>query len=76
MKRLTLIIITLLASTALFAHSTISGPQHGPSQLQSLGAAFKSHSGIAPAINPNDITMGYAGEDVSRKPVISTISMA
>lgn len=35
--------------------------------LKKLGSAFRQHSTTTPKINPNDITMGYAGQDVSNK---------
>lgn len=60
--------LTILATSTSFADTQ---PNKTP-QLKDLGSAFKSHSTIAPKIDPKDITMGYAGQDVvNRRPIIT-----
>lgn len=67
MKRLLIITAAILVSTYTFADFQSSGS----SQLKQLGMAFKSKPIAEPKINSNDITMGYAGQDISRKPTIA-----
>ncbi|WP_148339459.1 hypothetical protein [Aquicella siphonis] len=59
--------VAMLASSLTFADTASSGSGKSSTQLKALGSAFRSHSTVVPTINPNDITMGYAGEDVARK---------
>ncbi len=71
MKKSLMIIVSVLA---VFTLSTVNAQssafnKNSP-QLKALGSTFKNHSHIAPKVNSNDITMGYAGQDVSRQPVI------
>ena len=66
MRKLTLLALALISTCSFASVSSIQAPQ-----LKSLGYAFKSHSTIAPKIDPKDITMGYAGQDVTSKPSIS-----
>lgn len=68
MKKLTAIAVAILVSSYAFA-DTATGFSKGSPQLKALGSAFKAgaHATISPSTNTNDITMGYAGEDVSNK---------
>lgn len=68
MKKLAAIAITILVSSYTFADAS-SGFSKDSAQLKALGSAFKSdaHATVTPSFNSNDITMGYAGEDVSDK---------
>jgi len=66
MKQLGLIIAVAILSTASFAGT----PSSHSSALNQLGSAFKLKPNVEPTINSNDITMGYAGQDISRKPTI------
>lgn len=63
MRNFVLLVIAFLVSTYTFANVQ---PQETPS-LKSLGSTFKSQS-VPPKIDPKDITMGYAGQDMTSKP--------
>lgn len=63
MKNLVLLAATVLVSTYTFANVQ---PKE-TATLKSLGSAFKSQS-APPKIDPKDITMGYAGQDMTSKP--------
>lgn len=67
MRLLSVTAVALLVSTISFADAQSSGFAKNSTQLNALGSAFKSQPVVAPTINPNDITMGYAGEDVANK---------
>lgn len=67
MKRLLIVTAAILISSHAFADFQSSGS----SQLKQLGMAFKSKPIAEPQINSNDITMGYAGQDISLKPTAS-----
>lgn len=64
MRKLILLTAVTLISSYTFA-ATYTG--NHSSSLSSLGSSFRSHATTAPKIDPNDITMGYAGQDVSHK---------
>lgn len=68
-------IITAMISTIaiLLVANAFAGTQSdfSKSSLKSLGSAFKTHSTVTPKIDPNDITMGYAGQDISSKPILA-----
>ncbi|MBX3709763.1 MAG: hypothetical protein KIT56_03380 [Gammaproteobacteria bacterium] len=72
MRKFIIVTAAILATTYAFANAQSLGFSKNSPQLKSLGAAFKVHPTVAPKINPNDITMGYAGADVSRRPTISS----
>jgi|GEM_PF-3929379 hypothetical protein len=65
MKNL-IIVAAFLVSTYAFAGAQSAGLNKHSPQLNALGSAFKTHPNVVPKINPNDITMGYTGEDVYR----------
>ena len=69
MKNSIITMVAILLTANAFAQS--ASLDRSSQQLKSLGSAFKSHSVITPKIDHNDITMGYAGQDVSSKPVIA-----
>lgn len=68
MKSLVITVAAILVSASTFAGAQSTVPSKHASQLKSLGSAFKSYSTVVPKIDSNDITMGYAGQDVSSKP--------
>lgn len=72
MKKATLIAIAILVSVCSLANAS------SKSQLNGLGSAFKSdtHSSAVPVLNSNDITMGYAGEDVAKTITLGTEAAA
>jgi hypothetical protein len=67
MKNLALLVTAVLVSSYTFANVQ---PKEG-SSLKSVGSAFKSQQVVSPKIDPKDITMGYAGQDISSKPSLS-----
>jgi len=66
MKKLTLLIAALVVSTCSFANEGLS--KNSP-QLNALGSAWKSHP--AQVLNQHDLTMGYGGADISRRPTLA-----
>lgn len=67
MKQLMMTALVILVSASAFADIHSTGFSKNSKQLQALGSAFKSYSTVVPKIDSNDITMGYAGQDVSSK---------
>jgi len=67
MKRLMMTALAILVSASAIADIQSTGLSKNSKQLQSLGSSFKSNSTVVPKIDSNDITMGYAGQDVSSK---------
>jgi hypothetical protein len=67
MKQTIMFVGVFLISTCGFAGLTKGSPQ-----LNALGAAWKAHPSTQAQLNHNDIMMGYAGVDISRKPTIVT----
>lgn len=67
MRLLTMTAVAMLVSSLSIANAASLGTGKNATQLKGLGSAFRNHSTVIPTINPNDITMGYAGEDVARK---------
>jgi hypothetical protein len=71
MKRLIITTLAILITGNALANTQSSTLNKNSEQLKRLGAAFKHHPTVAPKIDPSDITMGYAGQDVAgRTPVI------
>jgi len=68
MQKLMALAVTLLICSCGFASST--GFNKGSTQIQSLGSSFKSQPQKHTKLNQNDITMGYAGTDISRRPTL------
>ncbi len=64
MKKLFILIAAVLVGTYCFA-----GVQNS-TLIKSLSSAWTSQSSIQPKQDKNDILMGYAGQDISRKPTI------
>jgi hypothetical protein len=63
MKKLITLASAILVSTISFA-----APLNKPSaQLKTLGSAWKTQQSSSPTLDKNDITMGYAGKDLSRQ---------
>lgn len=67
MRKVILLVGTLLMSSFCFAQVQ---SQSANGQLQELGNAWKSYRSIQPGSDKNDITMGYGGQDISRRPTI------
>lgn len=68
MRKLILLFAAMLVSTCTFAISTSDSDK----LLKSLGSKFQSTANItAKKIDPKDITMGYAGQDLSDKNFIA-----
>jgi len=63
MKTLMLVIVTLFFSfnTVSFANTSF---HKNSSTLKAFSSAWKNYKALTPKLQPNDITMGYAGEDV------------
>ncbi len=66
MKKLMLLIAALVVSTCSFADVGLT--KNSP-QLNALGSAWKSHQ--HQVLNQHDLTMGYGGADVSRRPTLA-----
>jgi hypothetical protein len=62
MKKLILIAIATVVGTCAYASQS--------SQLASITSAFKTSPHEKPKIDPNDVMMGYAGEDIYHRLVI------
>lgn len=71
MKKIMLTLVSVLMVTNVLANTASSNFGKASNQLKSLGSAFKSHSTVTPKIDSNDITMGYAGQDIANKPIIA-----
>jgi hypothetical protein len=71
MKSSIMTVIAILITANAFADTQSSGFSKQSHQLKSLGSAFKSQPTVAPKIDPSDITMGYAGQDISSKPILA-----
>lgn len=69
MKQMIMLVGALVISTCGFA-GTQSGLSKSSPQLNALGSAWKAHQATPAKLNHNDIMMGYAGVDISRKPTI------
>jgi len=69
MKRVTLLFVALLASTAGLA-GTLS-----PS-MSALGTAWKSYHALHAKYDKNDVEMVYGGADITFKPVVNQASTA
>lgn len=67
MKQMIIVAGAFILCTCSFAGTGFS---KGSSQLNALGSAWKSHQPAQIKLNQNDITMGYAGDDVSRRPTL------
>lgn len=70
MRHLILTAVAILVTASAFA-DVQSGFSKNSKQLNSMGSAFKSHSTVVPTIDPKDITMGYAGQDLGSKPALA-----
>jgi len=73
MKKNLIIITALLSfSASSFAENQSTGFSKNSPRLNALGSAFKNNGTmLAAKIDPRDITMGYAGQDVSNgRPVL------
>jgi hypothetical protein len=69
MKQLTTLVCAALISTCTFA--TGSGLSAGSPQLKALSSAWKTQQSSANLqLSKDDITMGYGGADMSRRPTI------
>lgn len=68
MKKSLAMLVALAVSTCTLA----AGLNKGSQQLNSLGLAWKSHQSTQIKLNKDDILMGYAGDDISRKPTLVT----
>lgn len=68
MKKLALIFAVLMVSTCSFAADQLGLSKNSP-QLNALGSAWKAQK--SQPLNQHDITMGYGGEDISRRPTLA-----
>ncbi len=68
MKSFILLVGALLISSISFANA--SGLSKGSPQLNALGSAWRAHPSVKES--PNDITIVYGGEDVSRRPTLAS----
>lgn len=71
MRHLILTAVAILVTANAFADVHSTGFSKNSKQLNAMGSAFKSHSTVVPTIDPKDITMGYAGQDVGSKPALA-----
>ena len=67
MKQVILIVASIFVSSFTFANLN----NHSSLQNQ-LHSALKAKPVAEPALNANDILMGYAGQDISRRPTLAT----
>jgi hypothetical protein len=70
MQKIMLIVAAILFSSVIFAALPVSEFRQSSGQLNAIGKAWNAARTVAP-LDKNDITMGYGGADISRKPTIA-----
>ena len=72
MKQVILTVLAIFISANVLANTQSLSLNKNTNSLQSLGSVFKSPQSIpAKKIDPSDIMMGYAGQDITDKPVVA-----